>query len=137
MSKFLIISLLILSISIPYAAAHPFTMETSPNSASNTQVGITEIIVHFSEPIEIDFSSLKVLDSNGEQIDNKDSRYFDGDDSLIVTTSPLEEGVYTVTSKVLSKVDGHLVTNAFIFAVGDIKIDAGTSHNQNVSESVF
>src|SRR3970282_807527 len=53
MSKFLIISLLILSISIPYAAAHPFTMETSPNSASNAQIGITEIIVHFSEQIEI------------------------------------------------------------------------------------
>ena len=137
MSKFLIISLLILSISIPYAAAHPFTMETSPNSASNAQIGITEIIVHFSEPIEIDFSSLKVLDSNGEQIDNKDSKYFDGDDSLIVTTPPLEDGVYTVTSKVLSKIDGHLVDDAFIFAVGDVKIDVGASHSQNVSEIVF
>src|SRR3970040_3209862 len=137
MSKFLIISLLILSISIPYAAAHPFTMETSPNSASNAQIGITEIIVHFSEPIEIDFSSLKVLDSNGEKIDNKDSKYFDGDDSLIVTTPPLEDGVYTVTSKVLSKIDGHLVDDAFIFAVVDVKIDVGASHSQNVSEIVF
>ena len=137
MRKFLIILLLILSISIPYAAAHPFPVETSPNSASNASVGITEITVHFSEPVEIDFSSLKVLDSNGEQIDNKDSKYFDGENSLIVTTSPLKEGVYTVTSKVLSKIDGHLVNSAFIFAVGDAKIDVESSHTQNVSELVF
>ncbi|MBI5859662.1 MAG: CopD family protein [Nitrosarchaeum sp.] len=137
MKKFLIVLLFISSISIPYAAAHPFTTDTSPSSASNASVGITEVITHFSEPIEIDFSSLKVLDSHGEQIDNKDSKYFDGDNSLIVTTPPLEEGVYTVTSKVLSKVDGHLVDNAFIFAVGDAKIDVGSSHNQNVSELVF
>lgn len=137
MRKFLIILLLILSMSIPYAAAHPFTTETSPSSASNASVGTTEVITHFSEPIEIDFSSLKVLDSHGEQIDNKDSKYFDGDNSLIVTTPPLEEGVYTVTSKVLSKIDGHLIDSAFIFAVGDAKIDVRSSHNQNVSELVF
>jgi copper transport protein len=123
--------------SIPYAVAHPFTVETNPNSASNIPAGITEIIVHFSEPIELDFSSLKVLNSNGEQIDNSDSRYFDGEDSLIVTTLPLEDGVYTVTSKVLSKVDGHLVDNAFIFGVGDVKIDVGSIDRQNISELVF
>jgi len=137
MRKFLISLLFILSISIPYAAAHPFILETSPNSESNTQVGTTKIIIHFSESVELDFSSIKVLDSNGEQIDNKDSKYYDGNDSLIVTTPPLDDGVYTVTSKVLSKVDGHLVSAAFIFAVGDAKIAVGTSHNQNVSELVF
>ena len=137
MMKFLIILLFILSISVPYAAAHPFIVETSPNSELSAAVGTTKIIVHFSESVELDFSSLKVLDSNGEQIDNKDSKYFDGDNSLIVTTPPLEDGIYTVTSKVLSKIDGHLVNDAFIFAVGDIKIDVGTSHNQNVSDIVF
>ncbi|MCI4432110.1 MAG: CopD family protein [Nitrosopumilus sp.] len=137
MRKFLIILLFILSMSIPYAAAHPFIVETSPNSVSNAPVGITKIIVHFSESVEPDFSSLKVLDSNGEQIDNKDSKYFDGNDSLVVTTPPLDDGVYTVTSKVLSKVDGHLVSAAFIFAVGNGKIDVESGHNQNVSELVF
>ena len=43
--------------------------------------------------------------------------------SLIVTTPPLEDGVYTVSTKVLSKVDGHLVPGAFLFAVGDVVID--------------
>ncbi len=137
MRKILILLLFVLSISIPYAAAHPFTMETIPDSSTNAPIGVTEVIVHFSEPIDNNFSSLKVLDSNGEQIDNRDSKYFDGDTSLIVTTPPLEEGVYTVTSKVLSKVDGHLVPNAFIFAVGDAKIDVGSFNKQNISDLVF
>jgi len=122
MRKILIISLLVLSISLPYASAHPFTEETSPSTKVNAPVGVTEVTVIYSEPIELDFSSLKVLDSNGDQIDNKDSKYYQGENSLIVTTPPLEGGVYTVTSKVLSKVDGHLVDEAFYFGVGDVEI---------------
>src|SRR3989338_9699447 len=120
MRKFLIILLLILSMSIPYAAAHPFTMVTSPNSSANAVEGLTQVTVYFSEPIDVNFSSLKVFDNNGDQIDNKDTKYFEDEKSLVVTTSPLESGVYTVTSSVLSKVDGHLVPSAFNFGVGDV-----------------
>lgn len=134
MSKFLIISLLILSISIPYAAAHPFIMETSPNSASNAPEGITQVIVYFSESIDVNFSSLKVFDNNGDQIDNKDTKYFEDEKSLVVTTPPLESGIYTVTSSVLSKVDGHLVPSAFNFGVGDVIVP---EQQLSTSELVF
>ena len=137
MRKFLILSLLVLSISIPYAAAHPFTEETSPSSAVNAPVGITEITVIYSEPLELDFSSLKVLDSNGDQVDNKDSKYYLGENSLIVTTPPLDGGVYTVTSKVLSKVDGHLVNDAFVFGVGDVKIDIPSDTSKSIYDILF
>jgi copper transport protein len=109
--------------SIPFAAAHPFTEETIPSLTSNSPTGVTEVIVYFSEPVEINFSQLKVLDNNGNQIDNKDTNYYEGEESLIVTTLPLEDGVYTVSTKVLSKVDGHLVPDAFLFAVGNVVID--------------
>ncbi|MEJ2260256.1 MAG: CopD family protein [Nitrosopumilaceae archaeon] len=137
MNKLFIISLIILSISIPYASAHPFTEETSPSSVSNAPVGITEVTVIYSEPIELDYSSLKVLDSNGDQIDNKDSRYFEGENSLIVTTPPLESGAYTVASKVLSKVDGHLVDDAFIFGVGDAIVEKNVGPPKSIYEILF
>ena len=137
MKKLLIISLLVLSISIPYVSAHPFTEETSPSSAVNAPVGITEVTVIYSEPIELDFSSLKVFDSNGDQIDNKDSQYYQGENSLVVTTPSLESGAYTVTSKVLSKVDGHLVDAAFIFGVGDVKIDIPTDVPKSIYDILF
>ena len=109
------------SIFIPFANAHPFTEETIPSLTSNSPEGVTEVIVYFSEGIEIGFSELKVFDTDGNQIDNKDTDYYEGEESLIVTTPPLEEGIYTVSTKVLSKVDGHLVPGAFLFTVGNVE----------------
>ena len=137
MKKLLFVFLLFLSITIPAVSAHPFTMETNPTSAINAPVGVTEVTVIYSEPVELDFSSLKVFDSNGDQIDNRDSQYYLGEESLIVTTPPLEDGVYTVTSKVLSKVDGHLVDDAFIFGVGDVKIEIPTDKPKSIYDILF
>jgi len=137
MQKFLIILLVLSFISIPFAAAHPFTEETIPSLSSNAPTGITEVIVFFSEPVDINFSELKVLDNNGNQIDNKDTNYYEGELSLIVTTPPLEDGVYTVTTKVLSKIDGHLVPSAFLFAVGNVVVDSALLGHEVPSELIF
>ena len=137
MKKFLLILLLIQIAWIPLAEGHPFTTETNPTQGSNVPAGITQISMNYSEVVEIDFSVLKVFDSNGDQIDNKDTSYFEGENSLVVTILPLEDGVYTVTSKVLSKVDGHLTDYAFVFAVGEIKIDPALLEQQGTSETLF
>ena len=137
MKKILIILLVLSLTSIPSALAHPFTDETIPNLSSNAPTGVSEVIVYFSEPVELNFSALKVLDNNGNQIDNKDTDYYEDEKSLIVTTSPLEDGVYTVTTKVLSKVDGHLVPGAFLFAVGDVVIDPKLLENQSSIDLIF
>jgi len=132
MRKVLIILLVLSFVSIPFAAAHPFTEKTIPSLASNAPIGITEVIVYFSEPVDINFSEIKVFDNNGNQIDNKDTKYYEGESSLIVTTVPLDNGVYTASVKVLSKVDGHLVPSAFLFGVGDVIIK---DHNPPSVES--
>ena len=137
MKKLLLIFFIISFIGIPLAEGHPFTTETNPSQGSNAPVGITQITARYSEAVEIDFSSIKVYDSNGNQIDNKDTSYFEGTNSLAVTTPPLQDGVYTVTSKVLSKVDGHLVNDAFVFAVGDVKIDPSLLEQQKTSEPLY
>ncbi len=118
----LIVLLAVAAVAVLPAYAHPFTEETSPPRFSNVPVGTGEVVVHYSEALEIQFSKLEVLNSNGERIDNRDTGYYDGDDSLAVTTPPLEEGIYTVTSKVLSRVDGHLVSDAFVFGVGSVAL---------------
>ncbi len=137
MQKFLIVLLMISFISIPFASAHPYTEETIPSLGSNAPVGTSEVIVYFSEAIDINFSEIKVFDTNGNQIDNKDTAYYEGELSLIVTTPPLEDGVYTVSTKVLSKVDGHLVPRAFLFAVGDVVIDPSLLGIEQLSELIF
>ena len=137
MKGFLIFLIILSSISIPFVSAHPFTEETIPSLTSNAPAGTTEVIVFFSEPVDINFSELRVLDNNGNQIDNKDTTYFEGELSLIITTPPLEDGVYTATTKVLSKVDGHLVPGAFLFAVGDVVVDPSILGIERPTDLVF
>ena len=94
--------LFLLAIAVPASVlAHPFTDTTVPEQFSNAPEGTDRVIVTYSEAIEIDFSSLKVYDSGGLQIDQRNTAYYDGINSLVVNTKPLGEGVYTVTSKVL------------------------------------
>ena len=137
MKKIFLVLGLFLIVGFPLAFAHPFTDETIPPQFSSAPAGTSEVVVIYSEAIEINFSVLKVFDSNGEQVDNKDTRYYEGDYSLVVTTPPLDDGMYTVTSKVLSRVDGHLVDYAFVFAVGDVKIDPELIEATSTTELIF
>jgi len=137
MNRLLLLTLLILVIGVPAAYAHPFLLDSEPSQAVNAPIGTTQIITKYSEAVEIDFSELKVFDSNGNQIDNGDTTYYEGESSLVITTPPLEDGTYTVTSKVLSKVDGHLVRAAIIFGVGEAQVDASLLESQDESETTF
>jgi len=131
------LAFLILVIGVPSAYAHPFLLDSEPSQAVNAPIDTTQIITKYSEAVEIDFSELKVFDSNGNQIDNGDTAYYEGESSLVITTPPLEDGTYTVTSKVLSKVDGHLVRAAIIFGVGEAQVDASLLESQDESETTF
>ena len=132
-----ILPVLVFFLGFPLASAHPFLLDSEPGQGQNAPVGTIQIITNYSEAVEIGFSELKVYDANGNQIDNRDTAYNDGETSLIVTTQPLEDGVYTITSKVLSKVDGHLVQAAIVFGVGDVKIDSSLLEKQESSETTF
>ena len=129
--------MLVFFLGFPLASAHPFLLDSEPGQGQNAPAGTTQIITNYSEAIEIGFSELRVYDANGNQVDNKDTAYNGGETSLIVTTPPLEDGVYTITSKVLSKIDGHLVQAAIVFGVGDVKIDSSLLEKQENSETTF
>ena len=129
--------MLVVFLGFPLASAHPFLLDSEPGQGQNAPAGTTQIITNYSEAVEIGFSELRVYDANGNQVDNKDTAYNGGETSLIVTTPPLEDGVYTITSKVLSKIDGHLVQAAIVFGVGDVKIDSSLLEKQENSETTF
>jgi copper transport protein len=135
LKKILISLLLVFSLAIPAVFAHPIIVDSSPVASSTAQAGTTQVIIHYSEAVDIDYSEIKVLDNNGNQIDNKDTKYFEGESSLVVTTPPLTDGIYTVTSKVLSKVDGHLVPDVFLFGVGNVNVPP--PKQKGITESVY
>ena len=124
-------------INVGFAYGHPFVVNTEPVQSSNIAAGTNQIIIHYSEAVEVEYSTIKVLDKNGDQVDNKDTKYFQGEDSLIVTTESLDGGVYTVTSKVLSKIDGHVVSDAFVFAAGSARIDPSLLEEETEQPVVY
>lgn len=120
---------------IPLAYAHPIILDSNPAQSGTIGAGSTRVAIYFSEEVELEFSVIKVLDGNGNQIDNKDTQYLNDEKSLVVTTPPLQDGVYTVTTKVLSKIDGHLVDYAFVFGVGDVVVPP--PKQKDISESIY
>lgn len=134
MKKILLFVFLISLSSIPAVYAHPLIVDSNPAQSSNVPTA-NKVIIYFSEAVELSYSYIKVFDSNGEQIDNKDTNYLKDETALVVTTPPLRPGVYTVSTQVLSKVDGHLVPYSFVFGVGDVNLPTG--EQPKITESIY
>jgi copper transport protein len=105
---------------IPESFAHPVYVDSSPRAFQTVPSSPTEVNVFFSEPIELEYSSIRVLGPDGSAVDLNDPHNVEGDTASIgVTLQPdLPEGEYTVTTSVLSAVDGHVVGETFTFGVG-------------------
>lgn len=135
LKKILVLLSMIFVAGVPLAYAHPIILDSNPAQSGTVSAGSTRVAIYFSEEVEIEFSIIKVLDGNGNQIDNKDTQYLNDEKSLVVTTPPLQDGIYTVTTKVLSKVDGHLVDYAFVFGVGDVVVPP--PEQESITESIY
>jgi copper transport protein len=108
------------SYNLPQSFAHPVYVDSSPRAFQSVPSSPTEVNVFFTEPIELDYSSIRVLGPDGNTVDLSDPHNVEGDTASIgVTLQPdIPEGEYTVTTNVLSAVDGHVVQETFTFAVG-------------------
>ncbi len=126
----------IVSLTIPVRQAygHAFVTSSDPSSLQSVPTSPSKVVVFFSEPVDIRFSKLNVLDQNGKQIGNKDIHYLNGDQSALSVSLPqLKDGVYTVSTTVLSEADGHVTDNAFVFAVGEAAIPSTISTTPQTS----
>jgi copper transport protein len=121
---------------IPKSYAHAFTIRSDPSPSQSLPRPPSKVDVYFSEPIDIRYSTIKVLGSGGKQVDNKDEHNIGGDPASLSVTLPsssLKDGVYTVSTKVLSSTDGHVVDNAFVFGIGQAAIPSQQSSNAQPS----
>lgn len=110
----------LLMVGAQQASAHPFFIDSDPKPFASVSSTPGEVTVRFSEAIEIDYSKMAVLGPDGARVDRNDLGYVDGDTSALrISMQPnLPEGIYTVTTRVLSAVDGHVVDNAYTFGIG-------------------
>jgi len=99
------------------AGAHAVLDHSIPAARSTLRAPPKEITLAFTERLEPTFSTVRVVDAKGKQVDNGDSR-IDGADatSLRVTLRALAAGRYHVSWRVLS-IDTHVSKGEFTFDV--------------------
>ena len=100
------------------AFAHAQLRSATPAAGSSVQTAPAEVVVNFSESLEVAFSSLIVRDAAGKRVDKADS-HVDGDNktTMRVSLPTLQPGVYTVDWRAVSA-DTHRVNGSFTFRVG-------------------
>jgi copper transport protein len=114
------VAVLTLASGIQQSFAHPVVIDSSPQAFEGVRSPPEEVSVFFSEPIELGYSKISVIGPDGTSVDNNDPHNVEGDTtSIAVTLKPdLPDGEYTVSTTVLSAVDGHVVPSTFVFGVG-------------------
>jgi copper transport protein len=101
------------------ASAHAQLESSDPPASSVLLVAPSEVVLHFGEPVEIDFGSLRVLGPDGQRVDNGGTHHPSGDSHAVAISLPqnLPRGTYVVAWRVISA-DSHPVHGAFVFSVG-------------------
>jgi copper transport protein len=101
------------------ALAHATLLRSNPPANAVLQQAPVQVELFFTETLEPNLSSIRVFDSSNRVVDAGDVRV-DPDDPtrMTVTLHALPSGVYTVSWKALSTIDGHQTVGSFPFAVG-------------------
>ena len=99
------------------ALAHSGLERAEPPVESKLKRPPSEVKLYFTERLEPAYSTIRVTDDHGAEVDRQDS-HVDPSNPLLLraTLQPLEHGDYTVIWRVLS-VDGHVTEGRFTFRV--------------------
>ena len=105
------------ALGVGLALAHSGLQRAEPPVESKLKRPPSEVKLYFTERLEPAYSTIRVNDDNGAQVDRQDS-HVDASNPLLLraTLLPLEHGAYTVIWRVLS-VDGHVTEGRFTFWV--------------------
>ncbi len=119
--SFALAFLLLFGLVVEPVLAHALLMRSLPEANAVLDRTPAQVELFFSEAVDPTFSTIKVLDINGQSVDNDDTRVDSADAThLTVSLRSLPDGIYTVSWKALSATDGHVTLGSFPFAVGNV-----------------
>jgi methionine-rich copper-binding protein CopC len=100
------------------AYAHAHLDRASPAAGATVASAPGEVVLHFSEKLEPNFSAVAVRDAAGKQVDKGDARVDEADRAVLrVSLQPLAPGRYKVEWRVTS-VDAHSHKGDYTFRIG-------------------
>jgi copper transport protein len=101
------------------ADAHAELISTEPASGEQLDVAPEQVVLRFSESVDVADDGVEILSAGGDQIDASDPGHPNGERSSVAVDLPdLADGTYVVSWRVISA-DSHPVSGAFTFGVGD------------------
>ncbi|MDQ4101018.1 MAG: CopD family protein, partial [Thermoproteota archaeon] len=127
--------------SLPSAYGHaiPSTYSVEPNSILQRDSIPSELVISFSERPDPDISYIRVVNSEGERIDNDDFTISESNPRqaavTLDTTKLQEDGVYTVSWRALSLDDGHIAQGSYVIGVGNVTPDSVGGSNQQQTQT--
>lgn len=115
----------------PAAHSHALLAYSNPPANAELRRAPAYIELFFTEPLQPQLSTVRVLNAQGVAVDNNDARVDSLDPTrLQITLRSLPDGVYTVDWRVVSALDDHLTRGAFPFAVGQADLSAAAPATQ-------
>jgi copper resistance protein C len=112
-----VLALMAWVLGVGIALGHSGLQRTEPPVESTLRRPPSEVKLYFTEHLEPAYSTVRVKDGRGAQVDRQDAHVDPSNPLLMrVTLQPLEHGTYTVVWRVLS-VDSHVTEGRFTFRV--------------------
>jgi copper transport protein len=101
------------------AGAHALLRASTPSEGQQLQKAPDQVVLTFTEAPEKALSVIQVLDSRGAAVTTDKAEPVAGDPMKLALALPsLAKGVYTVSWRTVSRVDGHVTAGAYAFGVG-------------------
>lgn len=101
-------------------SAHALPQSSIPAEGSSVQQSPPDVVITFGEPPDPNLSTITVVNISGTNVDAGPTVHLPG--AALELETPLKPdlpaGVYTVTWKTVSSVDGHLATGSYAFGIG-------------------
>jgi len=99
------------------ATGHAVLQRAEPRVESRLKRPPDEVKLYFSERLEPAYSTVRIVNDRGEQVDRRDSRVDRADPTLLrVTLPPLPPGPYKVMWRVVA-IDADVTEGAFTFRI--------------------
>lgn len=99
------------------ADAHALLSSSTPEDGAELAESPSRVVLSFTEEPEPSLAEVRVVDAAGATVSSAPAAPV-RPNQLSVPVGNLPEGVYTVTWRVVSRVDGHATAGAFAFGVG-------------------
>jgi copper transport protein len=122
----------------PRAGAHALLLQSDPETGTTLQRPPQAVTLTFTEDPEPSLSSIRVLAASGEQVSRGPTQAVIGRPATLrVALGEVPTGVYTVTWRTVSRVDGHVTGGTFAFGVGVTPTAASSAQVESLPPSVL